>query len=145
VLSPEDFKAVMSANLDGTFNCMYVVLPTMRVQKGGLILNISSVAAFRGLPLAGSAYCASKAAVNAFSAAVAAEQWQHGIRVTNLCPGEVNTPLIDKRAVPDPPEKRAVMLQPEDIAEVALTIALLPPRAEVQQLVIKPTVQQFWL
>jgi len=145
ILSVEDYKAVMTSNIDGTFYCTSAVLPSMRARGGGLIINISSVAALRGLPLAGAAYCASKAAVNALGSTIAAESYQHNIRVTNICPGEVNTPLIDKRAVPDPPEKRAVMLQPEDLADAALMVAKLPPRASVPELVIKPTVQQFWL
>lgn len=145
VLSVEDFKNVMSSNIDGTFYCTAAVLPSMRQRGGGLIINISSVAGLRGLPLAGAAYCASKAAVNALGSTIAAESYQHNIRVTNICPGEVNTPIIDKRAVPDPPEKRAVMLQPEDLADAALMVAKLPARASVPELVIKPTVQQFWL
>jgi len=145
ILSIEDYKAVMASNVDGTFFCCNAVLPSMRLRGGGLIINISSVAGMRGLPLAGAAYCASKAAVNALGSTIAAEQFSYNIRVTNICPGEVNTPLIDKRAIPDPPEKRAVMLQPEDLADAAVMIAKLPARATIPELVIKPTVQQFWL
>eukprot|EP01125_Pyxidicula_operculata_P009185 TRINITY_DN3045_c0_g1_i1.p1 TRINITY_DN3045_c0_g1~~TRINITY_DN3045_c0_g1_i1.p1 ORF type:complete len:646 (+),score=176.75 TRINITY_DN3045_c0_g1_i1:52-1989(+) len=145
VLTLEDYHTVMNANVDGAFYCIRAVLSNMQNQKDGLIINISSVAGLRGLPLAGAAYCASKAAMNALGSTVGAEQFGYNIRVTNICPGEVNTPIIDKRAVPDPPEKRALMLQPEDVAEAALMIASLPPRANISELVIKPTIQQFWL
>lgn len=144
VLTPQDYRQVMSANVDGAFYCIHAVLPQMKKQKGGLIINISSVAGLRGLPLAGSAYVASKFAMNGLGSCIGAEQYKNGIRVTNICPGEVNTPIIDRRAVPDPPEKRAQMLQAEDLAEAAFMVASLPPRAQVSELVIKPTVQEFW-
>jgi len=144
-LSIADYKKVMTANVDGTFYCIHAVLPGMRQQKNGLIVNISSVAALRGLPLAGGAYCASKAAVNALGSAFAAELWEEGIRITNVCPGEVNTPILDQRAVPPSAEHRAQILQAEDVAEAVMMIVSLPPRAEVSQLVIKPTSQQFWM
>jgi len=117
----------------------------MRKQKNGLIINISSVSALRGLPLAGAAYCASKAAVNVLGSTIAAELHGDGIRVTNICPGEVNTPIIDQRAVPPPAEQRLKMLQAEDVADAVMLVATFPPRAQVSELVIKPTVQEFWV
>jgi len=135
----------MGANLDGAFYCIHSVLPQMRKQGGGLIINISSVAALRGLPLAGAAYCASKAAMNMLGSTISAESFQHGIRVCNFCPGEVNTPIIDKRAVVPGQEARNQMLQPEDCAAAVLMVATLPPRAQVSEMVIKPTVQEFWV
>lgn len=145
ILSIADYRKVMSANVDGAFYCIHESLPGMRKQKCGLIINISSVAALRGLPLAGAAYCASKAAMSVLGSTFAAELWEDGIRVSNICPGEVNTPIIDQRATPPPAEQRAQMLQAEDVAEAVMLIASLPPRAQVSQLVIKPTVQQFWV
>jgi len=145
VLSLADYRKVMAANVDGAFYCIHQALPGMRQQKGGLIINISSVAALRGLPLGGAAYCASKAAMSVLGSTIAAELWAEGIRVSNVCPGEVNTPILDQRAVPPPEEQRSQMLQAEDVAETVMLIASLPPRAQVSQLVIKPTVQQFWL
>lgn len=144
VLSVADYRKVMSANVDGAFYCIHAVIPQMRKQGDGLIINISSVAAKRGLPLAGSAYCASKAAMSAMGSTISAELHPYGIRVANICPGEVNTPILDQRAVPPPQEKRVMMLQPEDIADATLMIAKLPPRAHVPELVIKPTNQDFW-
>jgi NADP-dependent 3-hydroxy acid dehydrogenase YdfG len=57
----------------------------------------------------------------------------------------VNTPIIDQRTVVPSPEDRALMLQPRDCAAAILMVALLPPRAQVSELIIKPTVQQFWI
>jgi len=144
-LSISDYKKVMSANVDGAFFCIHAVIPSMMKQKDGLIVNVSSTAGLRGLPLAGSAYCASKASMSALGSTISAELWSSGIRVTNLCPGEVNTPIIDQRPEIPSPEARAQMLQPEDVADTVMMLTQLPPRAHVPQLVIKPTVQQFWL
>jgi NADP-dependent 3-hydroxy acid dehydrogenase YdfG len=66
------------------------------------------------------------------------EERENGINVTNICPGEANTPIIDKRPVPVSAEKRAQMLQPEDIAECVVMVAKLHPRAIVPELVITP-------
>jgi NAD(P)-dependent dehydrogenase (short-subunit alcohol dehydrogenase family) len=144
ILSVQDYKKVMAANVDGAFYCIHAVLPSMCKQGGGLIINISSVAGKRGLPLAGAAYCASKAALSALGSTISADLCNFGIRVVNICPGEVNTPILDQRAVPPPYEKRLLLLQPEDLADAALMIAPLPPRAHIPELVIKPTTQDFW-
>ena len=61
--------------------------------------------------------------------------------MTNIYPGEVNTPIIDKRAEVPPPEKRAQMVQPEDVAACVLGILKLPRRAVVSELVITPPYQ----
>ena len=65
-------------------------------------------------------------------------QTGNGIKVTNIYPGETNTPIIDKRPTPPPAEKRAQMLQPEDIAACVIAVAKLPPRAVVPELVVTP-------
>jgi len=66
------------------------------------------------------------------------EEAAHGIKVTNIYPGETNTPIVDKRPSPPPCEKRAQMLQPEDIAACVVAVAKFPPRAIVPELVITP-------
>ena len=67
---------------------------------------------------------------------------ENGIRITNLFPGEVNTPILDKRPTP-PREHRDKILQPEDIAQAVLLLAQLPSRAHVPELIIKPTNQSY--
>jgi NADP-dependent 3-hydroxy acid dehydrogenase YdfG len=74
---------------------------------------------------------------------VALEEKDHGIRATVINPGEVNTPILDERPVPVSAEHKARILQPEDVAAAALFVALLPPRAHVPELIIKPTIQEF--
>jgi len=137
-IDPAQFDRVMAVNTTGTFNCIAAALPAMREKGSGLIVNISSVAGKRAMLLAGLPYCVSKFATSALGTFLNQEECANGIRVTNVYPGETNTPILDKRPTPPPPEKRAKMLQPEDIAACVVTIARLPDRAVVPELVITP-------
>ncbi len=141
--SPEDWDVVLRVNATGAFNTMYAVLPQMRVRQDGLIINISSVAGIRASQLGGVAYSASKFAMSALSTCVAVEEKDRGIRVTNIYPGEVETPILDKRPVPVSAEHRARILQPEDVAAAVAMIVGLPPRAHVSDIIIKPTTQEY--
>ncbi|GAB4133252.1 SDR family oxidoreductase [Thermopirellula anaerolimosa] len=142
-LAPEDWDRVLAVNATGAYNCIRAVLPGMRARRDGLIVNISSIAGKRALELAGTAYCASKFALTALSYAVGLEERKNGIRVTNICPGEVNTPILEQRPTPVPEERRAAMLQGEDIAQVVATIAELPPRAHVWEVIMTPLYQEY--
>lgn len=142
-LRADDFDKVIQTNLTGAFNITHAILPTMLTAHEGLIINISSVAGLRPLPLAGAAYSASKFALNGFMQTLAREVAPQGIRCTTICPGEVATPILDERPTPVSAEQRAAMLQPTDIAEAVLFVTRLPPRAHVQELVIKPLVQDY--
>ncbi len=142
-MTPEQWDEIMAINATGAYNCMYAVLPQMRARRDGLIINLSSISGKRALTLGGIAYCASKFAMSALSTAVANEDAPHGIRVTNIYPGEVNTPILEKRPAPVSEERKAAMLQPEDLGALAVAIACLPARAHVPELVVKPTVQEY--
>lgn len=137
-VDPADFERVMAVNTTGTFNCIHAALPIMREKHAGLIVNIVSLAGLRVMPIAGMPYCVSKFATGALGTFVNLEEAAHGVKVTNVYPGETNTPIVDKRPAPPPPERRAVMLQPEDIAACVVAVAKLPPRAVVPELVITP-------
>jgi NAD(P)-dependent dehydrogenase (short-subunit alcohol dehydrogenase family) len=142
-LAPEDWDYILDVNLDGAFNVIHAVLPSMRARRDGLIISVSSLAGLRASPVGGAAYSAAKHALNALTRVVAIEEREHGIRATNLCPGEVDTPILEDRPVPVSPEHRALILQPEDVAAAVLFIASLPPRAHVPELLIKPTIQPY--
>jgi NADP-dependent 3-hydroxy acid dehydrogenase YdfG len=142
-MQPEQWDQVMSVNATGVYNCVNCVLPQMRERRDGLIINISSTSGKRAGKLGGVAYSASKFAVSAFSTAVSGEVAQEGVRVTSICPGEVDTPILANRPVAVSAEHRARMLQPEDVAAAALMVAALPPRANVFEMIIKPTTQEF--
>mgnify|MGYP001060665821 CR=1 FL=1 len=140
-LDAEDWDAVLEVNATGPFNVIHAVLPSMRERRDGLFITISSIAGYRPSVLGGAAYSASKSAVMALTQVLALEEAENGIRATNIYPGEVATPLLDKRAVPVTPEQRAKMLQPEDVAAAALFVACLPPRAAVPELMITPSIK----
>jgi len=142
-MPPEDWDRIMAINATGTYNCMHAVLAGMRKRRDGLIINVSSTNGKRAWKLGGVAYTASKFAVGALSAAVANEEAANGIRVTTICPGEVDTPILANRPTPVSAEHRARILQPEDVAAAALMVALLPPRAHVAEIVIKPVGQEY--
>jgi len=139
----DDWEMVLRVNASGAFYCMQQVLPAMRERGDGLIVNISSIAGKRASTLGGVAYCASKFAMTALGTAVGLEEGRHGIRVTNVYPGEVNTPILDNRPVKVSDEHKAAILQPDDVAAAVLMVACLDPRAHVPELVIKPTRQEY--
>ncbi len=137
-LDPADWDKVMGVNATGTFNCIHAALPGMKEKGQGFITNINSVSGIHTLLLGGLQYCASKYAAASVGTFANLEEAENGIRVTNIYPGETNTPILEKRPVVPPPEKRAKMLHPEDIAACVITIAKLPDRAVVTDLVITP-------
>ncbi len=143
-MDPDDWDRVMQINATGAYRCMLEVLPAMRARKDGLIINISSVAGKRAIQLGGIVYCASKFAMTALGTGVSNEVREEGVRITNVYPGEVNTPILDNRPTPVSDEHKAAILQPEDISGVILSICKLPPRANVPEIVIKPTIQQWF-
>jgi len=142
-LNPDEWDKLIQINLTGAYNCMREALNQMRIHKSGLIISINSVAGKRAIPLAGVAYNASKFGMSALGVSVGEEERENGIRVTNIYPGEVNTPILDERLKPPSAEHRESILQPSDIAEVVATVVRLPERAHVPELVIKPSQQSF--
>ena len=142
-MQPEQWDQVLQVNATGAYNCFFHALPIMRSQQDGLIISISSISGKRALTLGGVAYCASKFAMAALGTTVGNEEAKNGIRVTTIYPGEVNTPILDQRPVPVPDERKAQMVQPDDIGAVVATIARLPQAAHVPELIIKPLYQEY--
>lgn len=142
-MEPEQWDKVLRVNATGAYNCMYEVLPAMRERKDGVIVLISSVAGIRASVLGGVAYSASKFAMASLGLTTAREVKDEGVRITNVYPGEVNTPILDGRPVPVSDEHKARILQPEDVAAAVKMVCELPPRAHIPELTIKPTVQDF--
>ena len=142
-LDPADWDRMMATNTSGPFYTIHAVLPGMHRRGSGLIVNICSISGKRALKLGGAGYCASKFAVSALGASVNLEEREKGIRVTTIYPGEVNTPILEQRPVPVPPERKAEMLQPEDIGALVVAIAKLPDRVMVPELVVTPRYQEW--
>jgi NADP-dependent 3-hydroxy acid dehydrogenase YdfG len=138
-LKAEDWDLLITVNLTGAFNLIQAVLPAMRQQGGGLIVNVSSMAGKQASGLSGTAYTASKHGMNGLSASINMEEWRHGIRSTVICPGEVNTEILDKRPIPIEPEDRARLIAPEDLAEAIRFVAALPARTTVTEMLVLPT------
>ncbi len=139
----EEWERLLTVNASGFFYTLQAVLPAMRERRDGLIVNISSIAGKRAARLGGVAYCASKFALTALGTFATLEEGRNGIRITNIYPGEVETPILDNRPTPVTAEHRARILQPEDVGAAVLMIACLPPRAHVAEMVIKPTTQEY--
>lgn len=137
-LTVDDYRAVVDTNLNGAFYCMRALLPSMRKRGCGTMVMIVSDAGIIANAKAGGAYVASKFAERGLVQSINAEERANGIRATALCPGDINTPILDKRAAPPPPDARLKMLQPEDIAECVMLAINLPDRAVVEELVVRP-------
>ena len=138
VISGEDWDRVIHANLTGAFNMVQAVLPPMRDQGGGLIINVSSMAGKRATGVSGASYVASKHGMNGLSLEINEEEWQTGIRSTAICPGEVNTPILQKRPVKIDQEEFERMIQPEDMAAAIRFVAELHPRSIVPEMLMQP-------
>lgn len=145
VVSLEDWDDVVAINLSGLFYCVHAVLPAMRAQQDGLIVNVSSWAGRYASALTGPAYNATKRAVIALSESINMEECQHGIRACSLLPGEVATPILDKRPVPPSQAQRDRMVQPEDVGQAILFLAGMPARTCVNELIISPTMNRFYM
>jgi NADP-dependent 3-hydroxy acid dehydrogenase YdfG len=138
-ISLEDWRHVVAVNLSGSFYCARKALETMRRQRSGTIINLVSGAGRRASGLSGVAYSAAKAGQASLTQSINDEARGFGVRACSIYPGEVDTPIIDQRPVVPPPEARATMLQSEDVAAAILLVATLPPRATIEELVIRPT------
>ncbi|MDE2831701.1 MAG: SDR family NAD(P)-dependent oxidoreductase [Gemmatimonadota bacterium] len=137
-IADEDWDRVMEINLTGAFNAFRAVLPQMKVQNDGLVINISSMAGKRAGMISGVAYCASKFGMAALNQSINVEFREDGIRACCIYPGEVDTPILDHRPNPVSDEKRAAALLPEDIAAAALMVAQMPDRVIVEDITIFP-------
>ena len=144
-MSVEGWDDVVAINLSGLFYCCHAVIPGMRARRDGLIINVSSWAGRYASVLTGPAYNATKRAVIALSESINMEECMHGIRATSILPGEVATPILEKRPVPPSQEERARMAQAEDLGKAILFVATMPARTCVNELVIAPTWNRFYV
>ncbi len=143
VITTDSWNDVINIDLNGAFYCCQAVLPSMRKNGGGVIINVSSMAA-KGIGfITGPAYTAAKHAMNAMTASLILEERNNGIRATALCPGEVATPILDQRPIPVSPEDQARILQSDDLGEVIRFIAQQPPHVTLNEILINPTWNRF--
>ncbi len=136
-----DWQRLFDLNLGSVLQCIQAVLPGMRAQKQGLIVNIGSIAATTAFPNWG-AYCASKAALQMLSKALSTEERGNGIRVSTVSPGAVNTGIWDTETV-QADFDRSQMLTPEAIAQGILQVAQMSAVAWVEEITILPSAGTF--
>lgn len=138
VLSLPDYHAMISTNLNGAYYCVQAFLPQMRSRKSGTIINIISDAGKQASPKAGPAYVMSKFGLAGLTQSINAEERAHGVRACGIFPGDIDTPLLDKRPQPPDAEARARMMQPEDVANCALFCINLPQHVIVEEILVRP-------
>jgi NADP-dependent 3-hydroxy acid dehydrogenase YdfG len=139
----EDWDRLIATNLTGAFHLVFFAIPHMRAQKKGLVIQISSISGKRAHPLGGIAYSAAKYGQSGMALCLGREERLNGIRSTVIYPGEVDTPILENRPTKVAPERLAVILQPEDVADAVEFLVKLPPRANVPELVITPSVDEW--
>jgi NADP-dependent 3-hydroxy acid dehydrogenase YdfG len=138
-LNTKVWDELIGVNLNGAYYATRAVLPAMRERKSGHLIYIGSISGL--VPdISGAAYQASKRGMLGLAHAIRVEEKENGIRTCVVCPGLVDTEIIDKRPVKPPPETMAKALQADDVADAVLFVARLPPRATVPEMQIMPTV-----
>jgi NAD(P)-dependent dehydrogenase (short-subunit alcohol dehydrogenase family) len=137
-LTPSGTARLIQGNLTSAFYVVQAVLPIMRAQGHGLLIHTASWAGRFVGPVAGPAYIAAKHGVVAMSHSLNLEECENGIRSTVICPGEVATPIMVNRPVPETPESLARMIQPQDVGELIVFLAKQPAHVCTNEVVISP-------
>jgi NADP-dependent 3-hydroxy acid dehydrogenase YdfG len=135
------WQQTLDLNLTSVLQAVQAVLPQMRSQKAGTIVNLISIAGRQTFPDWG-AYCASKFGLVALSQVLAAEERANGIRVTAIYPGSVNTALWDQPEV-QADFDRAAMLDADTVAAAILYAVNAPMAATIEELTIMPSAGVF--
>lgn len=138
-LTPEAIRTLVDGNLTAPFQTSVAVLPAMKARGGGLIIQIASMAGKNVSFLSGPGYTAAKTGFVALSQAINQENGIHNIRSCCICPGEVATPILLNRPEPVPQEDVERLLQPEDLAAMALFVATMPARVNITEMLVQPT------
>ncbi len=132
LIDPAEWRKLIDTNLTAMFLCSRKVVPSMKAAGRGMIVNIGSVAGKRGIK-GGTAYCASKFAVNGFSESLMEELRGFGIRVACLNPGSVMTEFFDHAGIE--PKKH---MQPDDLARLIVSLVELPDGMLPDEMTVRP-------
>ncbi|TDI24823.1 MAG: SDR family oxidoreductase [Acidobacteria bacterium] len=134
-LTIDDWRETVDTNLSGVFYCCRAAIPAMKRRGGGWIINVSSLASTH--PFAGgTAYCASKAGLNAFTEALMQEVRRDGIRVSCVLPGSVDTEFAGN----EPSEDSGWKLAASDVAQTVVDLLRHPPRSLPSRVELRPSV-----
>ncbi|MBI3194433.1 MAG: SDR family NAD(P)-dependent oxidoreductase [Ignavibacteriae bacterium] len=134
-LNVSDFDKMWETNMRGTFLCTKAVLPYMKEQKSGEIINIASLAgrnAFKG----GAGYAATKWAMIGFARCLMLEVREHNIRVITICPGSVDT---DFHPESSKGKDTSRVPKAEDIAKIVVDALKMPRHVMVSEIDVRPT------
>lgn len=137
-LTPSIWDMMLGVNLNGAYYITQAVLPEMRTRGSGHLIYVSSVSGLAP-DVSGAAYQASKRGMLGLSHAIRMEEKENGIRTCVVCPGLVETEILEKRPVKPTAETLAKALQAEDVAEVILSVAKLSARATIPEVHVVPT------
>jgi 3-oxoacyl-[acyl-carrier protein] reductase len=132
-MTPEGWEKVLNTNLRGVFFCVRTFAPVMIKAGTGHIVNISSLAGKNALPN-GAAYAASKWGLNGLSYSIAEELRVHGIRVSVVCPGSVDTELSPRTG-----KDSNKMLKPDDVAHVVAMLVTQARQSFASEVLLRPT------
>lgn len=131
----DEFDAMWNLNVRGLFLCTQQAIRLMEPQKGGVIVNISSLAGKNAF-VGGAGYAATKWGLMGFSKCLMLEERQFNIRVVTVCPGSVDTTFSDHQAGTD---RTGRILSPQDVADTVVSAITMPARAMVSEIDIRPT------
>jgi NADP-dependent 3-hydroxy acid dehydrogenase YdfG len=138
VLSREDYHAMIATNLHGAYYCVQAFLPHMRARGSGTIINIVSDAGKQASPKAGPGYVMSKFGLAGLTQSINAEERANGIRACAIFPGDIDTPLLEKRPVVPDAAARARMMRADDVAACAVFCINLPAHVIVEEMLVRP-------
>jgi NADP-dependent 3-hydroxy acid dehydrogenase YdfG len=137
-LTPAIWNELVLVNLNGAYYATNAVLPGMRERGSGHLIFIASISGLYP-DVSGAAYQASKYGVVGLAGAIRVEEKENGIRTCAVCPGLVETEILERRPVKPTADLLAKALQPEDVAEMVIAVAKLPARAVVPIMELMPT------
>jgi NADP-dependent 3-hydroxy acid dehydrogenase YdfG len=138
-LTPDGIDTLIQGNLVGALYCVTAALPFMRAQKDGLLIHTASMAGRFIGGVSGPIYVTAKHGIVAMSHGLNMQECVNGIRSTVFLPGEVATPILDKRPNPVGPEVRARMVQPADCGDLIRYVACLPKHVVMNEVHLAPT------
>ncbi len=132
------WNEMIQVNLNGAFYITHALLPSMRQARKGYFIYVSSISG-KVPDVSGAAYQASKRGMIGLAHAIRVEEKESGIRTCAVCPGLVETEILEKRPVKPTRETLDQAMQPQDVAEVILDVARFHPRVTIPELEIMPT------
>ncbi len=137
-LNIDIWNHMIGVNLSAAYYVTQALLPAMREARKGHLIYVSSVSG-KYPDVSGASYQAAKRGLVGFTHAIRVEEKENEIRTCVVCPGLIDTELMEKRPVKPSPEQLAKALKAEDVAEIILDIAKLPAHVTIPELDIVPT------